>query len=235
MFKRPKSASKKFDIKVLARDPRLLQFLLDLVNSQADTRQLVRQLPKKYPGMVPIYRVARPECFEEGHWLDDMRRLLQAAWSAPLGFERYAALADFQTVAWMNRRLRMAAGERLPDHTDCALEWSEWFAVYLSSVQLMKVVDRMTICDNPDCCTKYFIAGRKGQRFCSEKCSGEGDREAKRKWWREHGEEWREEWRKRRKEYYEKKRREKLNEDQKAKQHLPHRRSRERPAPAPEP
>lgn len=41
-------------------------------------------------------------------------------------------------------------------------------------------------CDWKDC-RRYFIAGKQGNRFCSQKCSWEGEKERKRKWWRVSG------------------------------------------------
>jgi len=45
------------------------------------------------------------------------------------------------------------------------------------------------VCANPDCPASYFIAGRKTQRYCSEKCSGVLQRAHKLRWWNEHGKE----------------------------------------------
>lgn len=56
---------------------------------------------------------------------------------------------------------------------------------------LVKIADRARYCGNPECDAPYFIAKRKNQRYCSEKCAGHGQRELKRSWWAEHGEEWR--------------------------------------------
>ena len=50
---------------------------------------------------------------------------------------------------------------------------------------------RLRICKRPDCPTPYFIAGHLKQRFCSDKCAGWGQRQWKKKWWKEHGDTWR--------------------------------------------
>jgi hypothetical protein len=39
-------------------------------------------------------------------------------------------------------------------------------------------------CGNPDCPAPYFIAVKRWGKYCSEKCSGPGERESKRNWWR---------------------------------------------------
>jgi hypothetical protein len=52
-------------------------------------------------------------------------------------------------------------------------------------------------CPNPECPHPYFIKGRKNQRFCDRPaCAAHGQREHKRKWWKERGEEWRQKWEK---------------------------------------
>ena len=50
---------------------------------------------------------------------------------------------------------------------------------------------RMAICGNLDCPQRYFLKGRKTQRFCDRPgCTAYGQREHKRKWWAEHGADW---------------------------------------------
>src|SRR5262249_11162200 len=46
-------------------------------------------------------------------------------------------------------------------------------------------------CANPDCAAPYFIAKKKGQKYCSEACALPAQREFKRQWWAEYGEAWR--------------------------------------------
>lgn len=59
-------------------------------------------------------------------------------------------------------------------------------------LHLLRSADRALICLNSDCSTPYFLRKGKRQRYCSEKCAEVGQRQAKRKWWAEHGERWRE-------------------------------------------
>ena len=49
------------------------------------------------------------------------------------------------------------------------------------------VADRAKHCSSPVCGEPYFIAVKRWQKFCSEKCAGPANRESKRKWWQEHG------------------------------------------------
>lgn len=46
---------------------------------------------------------------------------------------------------------------------------------------------RMAVCANPDCPQRYFLKGRKSQRFCDcLTCASYGQREHKRNWWHAH-------------------------------------------------
>jgi hypothetical protein len=47
------------------------------------------------------------------------------------------------------------------------------------------IADRAKHCGGPDCPAPYFIAIKKWQKYCSEKCAGPAARESKRQWWRE--------------------------------------------------
>jgi hypothetical protein len=49
---------------------------------------------------------------------------------------------------------------------------------------------KMAICANPDCPQKYFLKGRKSQRFCDRPtCAAFGQRQHKKNWWHAHKEE----------------------------------------------
>jgi hypothetical protein len=48
--------------------------------------------------------------------------------------------------------------------------------------------DRMRKCQNPTCDAPYFLATRRDQRYCSEKCAR---LVANRTWWKKHGQQWR--------------------------------------------
>jgi hypothetical protein len=56
---------------------------------------------------------------------------------------------------------------------------------------------KTVICGNPECPSRYFIAGRKNQQFCGDDaCFGFAARERSSAWWNAHGNEWREQRRK---------------------------------------
>jgi hypothetical protein len=50
-----------------------------------------------------------------------------------------------------------------------------------------RIVDRARHCENPECPAPYFFAVKRGQRYCSSKCSAPAQRQAKLNWWRSKG------------------------------------------------
>lgn len=50
---------------------------------------------------------------------------------------------------------------------------------------LQRIGDKLRHCPNPECPAPYFIASKKGQKFCSPECAAPSQRESKRKWWYE--------------------------------------------------
>lgn len=48
-----------------------------------------------------------------------------------------------------------------------------------------RVGGRARHCPNPECPAPYFLAKKKGQKYCSAKCSGPAQREQKRIWWQQ--------------------------------------------------
>jgi hypothetical protein len=47
------------------------------------------------------------------------------------------------------------------------------------------IADLAKHCGNSECPAPYFIAIKKWQKYCSEKCAGPAARESKRRWWQE--------------------------------------------------
>ena len=46
---------------------------------------------------------------------------------------------------------------------------------------------RLRVCQRPDCENPYFVASHLKQVYCAEPCQHWGQKEAKRRWWREKG------------------------------------------------
>jgi hypothetical protein len=54
---------------------------------------------------------------------------------------------------------------------------------------------KMAVCGNPKCPNRYFLKGRRTQRFCDRPaCAAYGQREHKRIWWNKYGVEWKQKW-----------------------------------------
>ncbi len=51
---------------------------------------------------------------------------------------------------------------------------------------LQRIATRMRHCHNPECPAPYFLVKKKGQKYCSSKCSAPMQRLQKREWWRTH-------------------------------------------------
>ena len=49
----------------------------------------------------------------------------------------------------------------------------------------IRVADRMGVCRNPKCRTRYFFVRRKDQRYCSHECARPSKRASQLRWWRE--------------------------------------------------
>jgi len=48
-----------------------------------------------------------------------------------------------------------------------------------------RIAERARRCANSECPAPYFFAVKKGQKYCSSKCSAPSQRDQKRRWWRE--------------------------------------------------
>jgi hypothetical protein len=49
----------------------------------------------------------------------------------------------------------------------------------------LRVSERLRHCPGQDCRTPYFLIMKRGQKYCSARCSAPALREAKRRWWNE--------------------------------------------------
>jgi hypothetical protein len=50
-----------------------------------------------------------------------------------------------------------------------------------------ELASKMALCANPGCPARYFLKGRKSQRFCDQPaCAVYGQREHKKNWWNKH-------------------------------------------------
>lgn len=58
-------------------------------------------------------------------------------------------------------------------------------------IYLRKQAHRTRVCANSDCPARYFLAGRRSQKYCTDVCSLPSQRQFKRLWWAKYGKSWR--------------------------------------------
>jgi hypothetical protein len=77
---------------------------------------------------------------------------------------------------------------REPGDTAPAPEPETFVAVLLYELEHAHL---LKYCQNPACLEPYFIAKRVCQNVCSAACAKPAQRDAKLRWWKDHGKEWR--------------------------------------------
>jgi hypothetical protein len=112
-----------------------------------------------------------------------LRLHLRKAWDAP----------DRRTREWHIFQLRRKFSEwslslSLDGDLSKPMVWFEQVPpltpLEATMYHFQNVADLAKHCGNSDCPAPYFIAIKRWQKYCSEKCSGPGERESKRNWWR---------------------------------------------------
>jgi hypothetical protein len=193
------SSTKKLG-KTLARvaPAKLESFLIELANL-SDAPESAERFSKRFSDFqlfdVP-FRAFSPtpgeEKQEERSWLLQLRAIMQAIWTQPDARRREWNGAVLRTllatppINHMKDRLRagdpmaMILPEPLPESPiETAMDY------------LLKSHHKARQCENPECPAPYFFGLKAGQRYCGEACAEHGQREAKRRWWSQHGDEWR--------------------------------------------
>jgi hypothetical protein len=98
--------------------------------------------------------------------------------------------------AWEQPTLRVREAILFPAITEAIYRSAEgdtdrWMHIAAALWASAKFTHHMRVCANPACRARYFVAEKKNQRYCGEKCAGLGQRELKKAWWAEHGPAWR--------------------------------------------
>jgi len=182
-----------------ARIERFLSALANLADDVAAVMAFVRRfgdmladLPsahewckgsRRHPGRVIQ---TSPEA-EESIRIGDLKAHVMSIWRGPTSLEK-----EFRLLF-----LHRAISARKPTFLlarDVVRHLSPLGAFEQAILHLFKSADRALVCGNPECPAPLFFRSRtkRRQRYCSPKCSGFGQREAKRKWWADHGQQWRE-------------------------------------------
>lgn len=121
------------------------------------------------------------EDVSESKRISDLRSSVRSIWrAATIEEKQLRALLLHKAVTTSGRAAFLLPSEVLPPGP-----FSQ------AVLHLLRSAHRALICPNPECPTPYFFRKKRRQRYCSESCSGAGQREAKRKWWTAKGEDWR--------------------------------------------
>ncbi len=119
-------------------------------------------------------------------WLGWMRALLRGIWDTPDARRReFLAVLIHATCLRLRRNPLWLVSPGLATVNAVPGPFEQVL------MHMFRSTDLMRRCGNDDCPAPYFFAMRRSQKYCSEKCSGPSKREAKKRWWAEHGEDWR--------------------------------------------
>lgn len=168
----------------------------------------ILRLVKRYPEVFcSLPAVSAPPAIRDSdvatqHWevVARVQQFLRLAWDASEMRERewhiFAARHEFHSdTVYMPKameriRKRVEANQPLdeymtPEEDALRLSVPALTPFELAMYHLQRIAKRMRHCQNPDCPAPFFLARKKGQKYCCSKCSAPMQRALKRKWWRE--------------------------------------------------
>jgi len=118
------------------------------------------------------------------HFRDQLQRL----WRREKEQDRFAPLHEWLNHSCMNRQQTWGVAS----NADGTYSVEPMYTILALTLGLAASVwqAKMAVCENPDCLQKYFLRGRRTQRFCDrEVCAAYGQRQHKLKWWKENRQE----------------------------------------------
>ena len=165
-------------------DRRAAKFLTALANTR-DGIEAYKRLESSFADIFPSHlRIIDPETIPSdaspllkliGNNIvvhcPSLREDLQRVWIAP------GQRAKTVLVARMVENYLSISDKGLPPVT----AFEEALTFFLNHAHLAKR------CYNSDCPSPYFFAARRSQKYCGQDCSGDAQKVAKLKWWREKG------------------------------------------------
>lgn len=173
-----------------------------------DTDAAIGRLVRKYPEVFSSFRAGPPppedreSSVATDHWwiVAKVQQYLRLAWDTSDLREKewhlFKARDSFHysTVfqPLFDEKLRKAPtgtnpfDEPLTPEEDAArLSVPAFTPLEQALYHLQRIAKRMRHCLNPECPAPYFLAKKKGQKYCTAKCSAPMQRQQKRDWWRE--------------------------------------------------
>ena len=125
------------------------------------------------------------------HWLIPLRNHLRGIW-------RSSSLDGKQFGLFKMREDFFLQGESGLMHAPMGRSSDFFVTTLLPPTDCEKCIMKLIgwahlthICANGECIAPYYVAKRRSQKYCGEKCGQPSQAQYKRQWWAAHGNEWR--------------------------------------------
>jgi hypothetical protein len=169
-----KSLSSKYSRTGIARlsiPPRRIELFLErLANLDISNERRTKVFVESFADLLPKGGPPRPaDGFQLTGVESHFQSVLQEIWRLPSPFHKEAALM-------------MHAGFEQLGQTEQGFD-----GFLLVMLYAVKHAHLLRYCANPTCKEPYFVARRGSQIYCSSPCAKPAQKEAKLKWWNEHG------------------------------------------------
>lgn len=175
-------------------------FLERLANLDSTDEKKARTFAERFSDLLPTHAhparptgnnfmsLARAVGFPPGYLLDKVQPLLQSIWKEPVPLVKEASL-----MMLVGTYMKACT----PSDWDAASGWMparETWGLFQSPDRFLMVllyaskhIHLLRYCANPQCKEPYFVARRGSQIYCSSPCAAPAQKEAKLKWWNDHG------------------------------------------------
>jgi hypothetical protein len=173
---------------------------LAIARADAEIGRLIKRHPGVFSDLPPAEQPppAAESVIPASHWqiIARVQNFLKLAWDAPdlRAREWYIFKARDE---WNQRTAFLPVWEKRVLQGETALDelTDQEFALRVQPPPLVsfervmwhfhRVAEKARHCANPECPAPFFFAAKKGQKYCSSKCSAPSQREQKRRWWQE--------------------------------------------------
>jgi hypothetical protein len=179
------------------------QLRAEIAKSDKAIARMVTRYPEVFSAFprVPAPPNERDSEVATRHWFiaAGVQEFLRLAWDAPDMRARewhiFAARQEFHSStvyepAWLERfqslvKDSLPVDDRLTEEEyKLKLSVPDFTPFEQTMYHLQRLANRLRHCANPECAAPYFLAGKKGQKYCTSRCSGDMQRVQKRDWWR---------------------------------------------------
>ena len=208
-----KNSSKKIATETLARAPfsvRAKRLLEVLANLPEDGTEGMQKLRTRFPCVLedlPHRTITKEKETDDGesypvftrsdedskyeYLILPLRNRLRALWRAPDRYTKRWGVFRISQDFFLQGDRNLLTGT-VDDEADFSLRGIHPPCRTERMIsEFIDLVDYACYCDGSECSKPYFIASRRGQKYCSPKCAQEFQKKFKREWWAEHGDSWR--------------------------------------------